>query len=228
MPELITSIISRGSRPAFTPITIASAVDRERRRGQQIVGELHHLALARTVADREQLAEDLEQGLDTVHRIGGSRRHDRERSLRSAGDAPGDRRIDHRDARARQRFRNDSDRARTRRRKIDENLRAPSRDNALASDSFALHVARLGEAEEHDVGGVGDLTRRIRSPRPAPHQRRHRLLANVVDRETVTGIHQARGHPAAHPPHADKSQCFAHASPMRIELAATMRRNPTI
>jgi hypothetical protein len=45
----------------LTPITIASAVHRHRRGGEDVVAKLHRLAHARPLADMKHLAEDREQ-----------------------------------------------------------------------------------------------------------------------------------------------------------------------
>jgi hypothetical protein len=104
-------------------------------------------------------------------------------------------------------------RARAGGRKIDEDLGTPSRGDAGWAKRFALDILGLGQAEEDDIRGIGNDMRRIHPRRAARDERCHRLVANIVDRETMAGIDQAIGHRPAHIAEADKADFFAHRCP---------------
>ena len=144
----------------------------QRRRGQEVVGQLGRLGEARSVAGMEEPAECLQDRLDLRQGLPGARHHDRKRAGPGAGDAAAHRGIDPADLTFREPGRDLGGHAGPGGREIDQGAHARAVDDAAiaAQRHLAHHVGRR-QADQHDLGGRGDLGRRGGELGAARHQR---------------------------------------------------------
>jgi hypothetical protein len=184
-------------------------------RDDDLVGHLRGLAVAIAADERDVLAHRLEQRLHALEGGFITADHDRQRGVLRADLATGHWRVevsaaDGGDARGEVLGGDRRDRTH-----VHHHLAiGETRRNALLAEQHLLHVGRVGQHQEDDVGTLGDAAR-ARAVRGARCGNVSRYLAARVHEDLVACGDEVAAHRPAHDAQADETEfrrCFCHVS----------------
>ena len=204
LPALITSHIRLGSRPAFTPMAIASELAAMPVAERKLLASFMLCASPGLSPHDEHLAEHLERGPHLLDLLGRARHHDGERALLGAGDAAADRAVDLHDAAFFQDLGRPDRGARAGGGEVDVAPHAIAANEPVVAGRNLQPDVERGQAGHHGLDPVGDVGRRFRRGRADLGELGHRLGPGVEHRELMAGLDQTPTHWAAHVAQADE------------------------
>ena len=165
-------------------------------------------------ADHEHLSQHAQDGLEPCSDFARTRDHDRERPLLRAHWTAAHRRVDTGDALGGETLRYFDRHPRSGRGEIGERLDPRAGDDAVFPEGNRTHDCWCRQADQHRLGGRGNLCRRLGALRPSCHQWSQRSFARIVDRELVAGVQKPARHVPAHFSDADETENrFSHDRP---------------
>src|SRR6516165_7205688 len=199
----------RGSRPAFTPMTIDSEVAAIAAADSTLLQSFMVWPAPGRFADVEEFADHLERGLDRLDIRARTGRHHRDRAFFGAAHAAGDRGVDLHDIAGGERLEDALRHHRARRGKIDEALHAFTFDHAVGPGCYFENDIGRRQTRHDCFDHVGDFLRRARYDSAARGKITDRFLARVVNHDLMPGLDQPSRHVRAHIAETDKADIHA-------------------
>jgi hypothetical protein len=180
--------------------------------GKKVVAELCHLGEPGLFARIEELAEDLQYGLDFGKGCLRTGQHHGQCAALRACDAAADRRIHPGDHPVGKPFGHDRGNSRTGGRKINDGLDPVPVRNAVLAEHHGLNDRRRRQADQDDLALRGDIRGRLRSRCAARDQRLQCVRIGVEDAKRMAGVDEPPCHGAAHPPDPNEPKLLTHSS----------------